>query len=93
MISVLSYIFSLCVTKNTSLRVSGVTAASGYTAQSNGEKTKCRQRRVKGSLSGLVFLHQSPKPQIRVHMITLCSLKKKKRKRESTHIVGPLSVA
>lgn len=76
--SVLSYSFSLCVTNDTSQRVSRVTAASGYTAQSNGEKTKCRQKRVKGSLSGLVFLYQSPKPQIRVHMITLHSQRRKK---------------
>lgn len=84
MFSVLSHSFSLCVTNDTLQSVSRVTAASGYTAQSNGEKTKCCQKRVKGSLSGLVFLYQSPKPQIRVHDYSSLTL---------PHIAGPLSVA
>lgn len=55
------------LTNGTLQSVSEVTAAAGYTAHSNGEKTKCCQRRAKGSVSGLVFLYQSPKSQIRAH--------------------------
>lgn len=62
--------FSLC-NKRHLQSVSRVTAASGYTAHSNGEKTKCCQKRAKGSLSGLVFVYHSPKLQIRAHDYSL----------------------